>query len=348
VSAPVRTRVALLLAALVIVAAACSDDGPETAATTEPPGCAPARAAEPGTATRTTTHDDLDRSYELTIPAAYDGITPVPLVLNLHGFGSDGAEENDYTRMPDAAGARGYVVVAPDGGPLSVPSDSSAAADASAYDGMPFWNFFGSGGVTFGPGTTVPGLATDASQLGADDVGFLSTVVADLSAELCIDEERIYSTGMSNGAGMTTTLGCELGDTLAAIAPVSGVNLSGTCPGDAPMPVLAIHGDADDAVHYDGNFLLGFELGNPSVPDRMDQWAARNGCAADPATDAPAPDVVRTTWSCDGADTELWTVTGGGHVWPAPDRPAPDDTFDATEVILDFFDAHAREDAETG
>jgi polyhydroxybutyrate depolymerase len=348
VSAPVRSRVAPLLAALVIVAAACSDDGPQTAATTEAPGCAPARAAEPGTSTRTTTHDDLERTYELTIPPAYDGTTPAPLVLNLHGFGSSGEGENTYTRMPEAAGGRGYVVVAPDGGPLSVPGESSAAGDASRYDGMPFWNFFGSGGVTFGTATTVAGLASDPSQLGADDVGFLSALVDDLSAELCVDASRIYSTGMSNGAGMTTTLGCELGGTLAAIAPVSGVNLSGTCPGDTPVPVLAIHGTADEAVHYDGNFLLGFELGNPPVPDRMDQWAQRNGCTGEPVTDEPAPSVVRTTWEGCVADTELWTVEGGGHVWPAPGRPAPDDTFDATEVILDYFDAHARAEGSGG
>lgn len=348
-----RLRDLVLVVGVTFAVASCSGDDSSTEAgaqptsmdattTTEPgsEGCEPARAAESGTVRRQLVHDGLERAYELSIPPDYDGEEPSPLLLDLHGFGSDGAQQNDYTGMPEAAGARGYVVVAPDGGPLSVPSD---APGGDRFDGTPFWNFFGSGEVSFGEGAAPLGLSGDASSLGANDVSFLTALVDELGGVLCIDEARVYATGMSNGAGMSTTLACEVGDRLAAIAPIAGVNLTGRCPGDDPVPVLAIHGDADRVAGYDGNLLLGFELGNPSVPDRMAQWARHNGCAPDPEIDEPFPGVVRSKWpDCDdGADTELWTVTGGGHVWPKVDGdpPAP---FDATDVVLDFFDTHTR------
>jgi polyhydroxybutyrate depolymerase len=235
----VRLRNLVLVVGATFAVASCSGDDSSTGVgappgsvgtttTTEPApeGCDPARAAEPGTVRRQLVHDGLERAYELSVPPGYDGEEPAPLLLDLHGFGSDGAQQNEYTGMPEAAGARGYVVVAPDGGPLSVPSD---APGGDRFDGTPFWNFFGSGEVSFGEGAAPLGLSGDASSLGADDVGFLTALVDELGDELCIDEARVYSTGMSNGAGMSTTLACEIGDRLAAIAPVAGVTTQCRC-----------------------------------------------------------------------------------------------------------------------
>ncbi|MCZ7524904.1 MAG: hypothetical protein M5U14_00035 [Acidimicrobiia bacterium] len=254
-----------LAAALVTVlaAAACSgsdgggpaaDAAPATTAgastTTAVTACDPARPAPSGRERRTTVHDGIEREYTLSIPASYDGATPAPLLLNLHGFGGTADAQDERTGLPEAGGARGYVVVTPQGLPISIPSGIPGAGDAARFEGIPFWNFFGSGEVDFG-GAVLPG-GVDPSELGADDVGFLSGLLDELEEELCVDPDRFYSTGMSNGAGMTTTLGCELGERLAAIAPVSGVNLTGRCPGDAPVSVLAVHGDADPAVVYEG------------------------------------------------------------------------------------------------
>jgi polyhydroxybutyrate depolymerase len=322
--------------ALALLAAACGgDDGPQAAS------CSPARPAQAGTTDRSMTHDDLERVYQLSVPSSYDGTTAAPLILNLHGFGQTGGLQNEATDMPERGGARGYVVVAPDGAPLNVPA-GPAGAPAEQYDGRPFWNFFGSTGVEFDEGSGATSSPVQPSQLGADDVGFLSALVDELDAELCIDETRIYATGLSNGAGMTTTLGCELGERLAAIAPVAGVNLTGACGGDAAIAILAVHGDADEAIHYEGNYLLGFELGNPSVPDRMQQWAEHNGCAAEPEVVESTGGVVRSTWpDCDaGAGTELWTIVDGPHAWPTGDP------IDTTDVVLDFLDEHTLSDRE--
>jgi len=306
--------------------------------------CSPSRAAQAGTTARTMQLDGLERRYQLTIPDRYNGRRAAPLVLNLHGFGGTGEAQDALTDMPKLAAARGYVIASPDGGPLKVPLGVVPGAEsAGAFEGRPFWNIFSPGTVDFGPphGTN---LGIESSLVGADDVRFVTQLLDALEQELCIDTHRVYATGMSNGAGMATTLGCELGKRFAAIAPVSGVNLTGKCPGRGAVSVLAVHGDADDTVVYNGNGLLGFQFGNPSVRERMDQWAKRDGCSLRPVTKRPEAGVTVTRWrGCvKGVDAQLWTIAGWGHEWPRAASAGQRGVIDATKVVLDFFDAHRR------
>ncbi len=335
--------VALLVSAVAATGGATGLPSVGTGATPAP-RCTPARRANHGTVEQTLQYGGLDRRYELTIPKRYDGRRPVPLVLNLHGFAGTGPAQNRGTDMPAVAGKRGYVVVAPDGGPLKVPLNIVPGAEnAGQYEGMPFWNIFSPGVVDFGP-PHGQNLGLDSSAVGADDVGFVAQLLDTLNAQLCLDANRVYAAGMSNGAGMATTLGCNLGDRLAAIAPVSGVNLTGTCPGNGAVSVLAVHGEADDTVNYGGNGLLGYQFGNPSVPERMDQWAERDGCDPTPTTKHPRKGLTVERWRGCAAGTavELWTIAGWGHRWPRAKSAGDPGTIDATRVVLDFFDAHRR------
>jgi polyhydroxybutyrate depolymerase len=261
-------------------------------------------------------------------------------VFNLHGFGGDIVSQDASTDLPALAGERGYIVVTPQGAPLDVPRGGPAAAREAGFEGLAFWNFFGSDpGEVTANGATIP-----LANLGADDVAFIDTLLDTVGAEYCVDADRVFSTGMSNGAGMSATLGCELGDRFAAIAPVSGVNLSGGCRGDDPVSVLAIHGDADPIAGYGGHSLMGFDLGNPSVPDRMVAWASFDGCRPEPTVDESTPGLAVTRWAdCDdGIAVELWTLAGWGHEWPRAATASQPGVIDATTVVLDFFDAHRR------
>jgi polyhydroxybutyrate depolymerase len=339
-------RAGCVVAALLIAAAATIGQANAQAGARETgaPRCTPARRADPGTVQQILQYGGLDRRYELTIPKRYDGRRPSPLVFNLHGFEGTGRTQNRGTDMPAVAGKRGYVVVAPDGGPLKVPLNLVPGAEnAGQFEGRPFWNIFSPGAVDFGP-PRGQNLGLDSSAVGADDVGFVAHLLDMLSGALCLDSRRVYVTGMSNGAGMATTLGCNLGDRLAAIAPVSGVNLTGACPGDTPVSVLAVHGDADDTVLYAGNGLLDYQFGNPSVPERMAQWAERDGCDPTPSTKRPRKGLTVERWrGCTaGTAVELWTIAGWGHEWPRARSAADRGRIDATRVVLDFFDAHSR------
>jgi polyhydroxybutyrate depolymerase len=332
----------LLACGLSALAACGSDDGAAEDTDDAPARCEPARSTDPGPSPRTISVDGLDRQYLVHLPPAYDVTTPAPLVFNLHGFGGDIDEQDTATGLPQAAGERGYIVVTPQGAPLSVPADAAGVSGSAGFEGGSFWNFFGSsdpGTLTDRGGATLP-----IPRLQTDDVGFIDRLLDTMLDEYCVDSGRVFATGMSNGAGMSTTLGCELGGRFAAIAPVAGVNLSGACPGDDPVSVLAIHGDADAIASYGGNNLLGFQLGNPSVPDRMAAWAAYDGCDVEPTIDRSTPGLAVTSWSgCDdGTDVELWTLAAWGHRWPRATEAGQPGVIDATDAVLDFFNDHGR------
>lgn len=65
------------------------------------------------------------------------------------------------------------------------------------------------------------GRQTKANKLGIDDVKFVRQLLQSLEAAYAIDTTRIYATGISNGGFMTSRLGCEMGNKLAAIAVVA-------------------------------------------------------------------------------------------------------------------------------
>lgn len=81
-----------------------------------------------------------------------------------------------------------------------------------------------------------------------DDLAYdddLHTLLAEL---LPIDADRVYATGMSNGAAMSHRLACERPGRYAAIVAVAGANQAFGSPGCNPAtrtPILQVHGTAD-------------------------------------------------------------------------------------------------------
>jgi len=285
----------------------------------------------------------VDRGFDLTVPAGWDGSAPLPLIIAYHGGGGNrqateritcpGGDTDDPGCLDALAGARGYAVVAPDG------TGGRPLRDVRT------WN---AGGVAY--------CASGAAcAQGIDDIGYTDQLLDEVRAAIPVDPQRIYATGISNGGAMSHRLACERPDVLAAIAPVSGANQfaddGGAC---GQMAVLHIHGTKDPAWLFDGG-EGGIDAGiKTSVAATMDGWAARNGCTGDPV-DTPLPDTTddgvtstRRTWQGCAQATELIIEDGAGHAWPngfqyfSSDRIGiPTHDF-GSEVILDFFDAHAR------
>ena len=57
------------------------------------------------------------------------------------------------------------------------------------------------------------------------DVTFITQLLYDVEARLCIDTSRVFAAGMSNGAQMSSLLSCRLPDRVAAIAQLREVRL---------------------------------------------------------------------------------------------------------------------------
>ncbi len=291
--------------------------------------CAKARPHDPGTTAATFDHDGVERTYNLSVPEGYDGKTQAPVILSFHGLGESKDAHDGQTRLPVEGTARGYVVVTPQALPVELPLND----DGSGVT-IPFWNVtpVTEGGVYEQPG----GLDAE------DDVAFVGELVKSLAKELCLDTKHVFVTGMSNGAGMAIQLACLFPNRYAAAAPVAGGNMTTECPAKRPIPVLSVHGDADALAVYEGGTVAGFELGNPSVEERMAELAKLDGCTRTPKVDDVSPDVTKRTWTgcTKGNDVVLFTIHGGPHVWPGAAAPV-----DATTEILEFFDAHGGDAA---
>ena len=274
------------------------------------PGCGTS-LLQPGTQSNLTLmFDGVERTYDLLVPDNYDGDTPLPLVFNFHGFGSNPTEQAFFSQMNTTAASRGFAVVYP------------AGLDDS-------WN----GGACCG----------NSMADGVDDVGFTRALAAALQDELCVDRRRIFATGMSNGGFLSHRLGCEAADLFAAVAPVAAV--LGIAPEDCSpsrvMPIHHTHGTMDQLVPYEGGGLAD----SLSVRESIEGWVQRNGCDPEPTVTFDTEPVVCETWSDCGEQGHvvLCTAQDVGHCWPGNDFcPFGMSTtvMHASEAMADFFEAH--------
>ena len=89
-------------------------------------------------------------------------------------------------------------------------------------------------------------LAMGGRKFGEDgnrDLKFFDAMLATLRQKLSVYNERIYTTGFSNGTGFSYLLWAERGDTLAAIGAVAGVLAhSEKSRLHQPRPLIAIFG----------------------------------------------------------------------------------------------------------
>lgn len=273
--------------------------------------CVSADAPAPGTQTWTVHSGGVARSVRVHVPPGYDHRQPTPVVLGFHGLGSNAGQQAALSRMDAKSDAAGFLAIYPEG-----------------TGDTPSWN----AGACCG----------EATQQDVADVAFVRDLVAIARERLCVDDDRVFATGMSNGGFLSHRLACELADRVAAVAPVAGVIGVTSCSPSRPVSVMHFHGTADTLVPYTGSPLLGF----PGVMTTATEWAVRNGCDATPASESVAPDVRCDTWSgCDaGTEVTLCTVEGGGHTWPGG-TPLPfgvTSGYSATDAMWEFFLRHPR------
>jgi polyhydroxybutyrate depolymerase len=227
---------------------------------------------------------------------------PRPLVIALHGAGETGQDFANDTGFSRLADREDFLVAYP----------SAGSANA-------FWNMSGS----------VPG--------GSNDVEVIERSLDQLEAAVCVDSARVFVTGVSNGGGMTARLGCELSERLAGVASVAGgYRALPPCKPERPLPVLEIHGTADQVVPYAGKP----PDYNGSVKRWLWLWRRIDGCQGKADRLVPAPGVTEIAWRHCTAGTRVEHVRldGQAHGWPGGARtdppPAP---FAATWRTWQFF-----------
>jgi polyhydroxybutyrate depolymerase len=228
---------------------------------------------------------------------------PRALVIALHGAGETGpdfAADTGFSRLADRDR---FLVAYPSGvGPRS------------------FWDISGAPPAT-----------------GPEEVVELRTSLDALEDSACVDDARVFVTGVSNGGGMAARLACELSDRIAGVAPVAGGYSSlPACHPARPLPVLEIHGTGDQVVPYGGQPPA--HAG--SVTRWLRQWRSIDGCHGPALHIEPGAGVHELAWRhcASGTLVEHVRLDHQAHGWPGGPRtqplPAP---FSATWRTWLFF-----------
>jgi len=261
------------------------------------------------------TQDSLVRYYNLYVPASYTGDDAVPLILNFHGYTSSAEAQMEYGDFRKIAEREQVIIALPQG-------------TKHPENGFSYWN-------------------AHWEEDGVDDVGFASAMIDKIANGYNINTDRVYSTGMSNGGFMSYTLACALNDKIAAVASVTGsmtlAQLDTMCKPENPIPVMEIHGTADNLVPYGGN-----NDWMAPIEDVIAHWLKNNNCT-EPAKVTQIEDVNTEDGcniekhhytNCENKSSIIFLkVINGGHTWPGTSKyiGVTNKDIDASEEIWKFF-----------
>jgi polyhydroxybutyrate depolymerase len=195
---------------------------------------------------RDLTHDSQLRDYNVYAPASYHGLSPVALVVDLHGAGSNKEEQRAISGWVAKANALGILVAYPDGI-----------------------------GNTWNAGVCCGGNSED-------DVGFIRAMLDAIELEGNVDASHIYVTGLSNGGAMSHRLACEAADVFAAAAPLAFPtpynDFATECQPSTEIPLLLSMGLTDVVVPYESGTFGG-------AVESFEAWRQKNSCGPEAPED---------------------------------------------------------------
>ena len=349
---PNRARQLAAVLLITSLTTACAVDSPPADRAEEvapiSAGCGTAPPVPPGeSAAFAMRVGELEREYLLHLPPDYDAGRATALVLDFHGYTGRAAGEEAYTGLSQQADEHGYAVVYPQGSGFEdddgqlITSWNDLAGSASSGPQGPICSETADY-YAFPPECGEPTPCVWATC--HDDLGFIERLLDRLETDLCVDLDRVYATGMSNGGMFVHRLGCDMPQRFAAIAPVGGTLARGfACAPDLPLAMMNIYGSRDGYVSQRGDMSSdGYYYESAEVV--LDKWAGLGAQGCDAATTAyetsrdgalglacvqhdncaSGAEVVHCTWD-------------GAHDWPQAEGERV-----GNEVIWEFFSKHTR------
>lgn len=171
---------------------------------------------------------------------------------------------------------------------------------------------------------------------GNKDVDFILAVVDSMARRYGIDRDRVYATGFSMGGMLSWYLTCKIPDKIAAVVPGNGFPLYGMsgCSEVRHVPVLHIHGSADDFVKYTdfvGSFLPAqvSRYGCPTVPAKTKPYPVgvngRNAAQLAQPSQSFRDDYGPCEKNGLKSEISFLSVTGMIHDWATPGKANTND-----------------------
>lgn len=279
------------------------------AAPREPaPGCTKPVGSQPLAFRGHIARPEGSRAYEVRLPAAADPQHPARVVFILHPFGSTALDYLNATHFPEIFNPAGWAVVAPDG-----VNRSFNAGDCCGQ----------------------------ASREKVDDVGFLLAIIDDLKERACIQPERVYLAGFSNGGFLSQAFACAHPERVGAIQSVGGMVGVHPCEPKEPVSALIVNGIGDDVIPVDG----GGPYHTHSLGETLDTWRDAGGCEdlpGDGGVSRSVVGVVCRTQSCREGRTLESCLAPYAHVWMVKSHPAGDvgSARQTAREVKEFFELH--------
>ncbi len=246
------------------------------------------------------------REYQLYVPPGLTG-TSVPLLLSLHGAGSNGLEDEISTGWSPFAAANDFIVAYPDA--LTDPLDPSGP-----YLGGGVWNPY---------------------TMNSTDVPFLRQVVSQIESTYCIDTSRVYVDGWSNGAVMSQRVACDAADVFAAADSYAGGDP--TVEADSGLPAGSYSGEPCTPTRpISVSLIVGQEdFTYFGLAENTSLWEGIDGCSATPVAETDQYGSSDTYSCADGSELYTRVVDDTSHNWPVGAQGE-----DQRERIWDFFMAN--------
>lgn len=267
---------------------------------------------------RTIVQGSETREYILHIPESYDSNTPIPLVINFHGFGGCAVDYSttigEFYDLNSTADNNNFIVAYPQ----AVVREKGAA----------YWE----------PGDN------GSQNINENDVYFTEQLISDIRIEYNVDTSRVYAVGYSNGGMMAYDVACSGSDFIAAVGIMSGIMLSRTCDATNDYTsIIHFHGIEDGILTYEGN------QDYQSVSDVVNFWLNHNNIPSSSlvTTELNSGDVLRDEYTGGNENTSivLYTVNSehdkpGGHVWFSDDI----DGTSPNQILWDFLSTYSLDD----
>lgn len=238
-------------------------------------------------------HNTIARTYKTHIPACYNPTTPTPLVIALHGGGGNGDTIEKQLDMNAKAEEECFIALYPDGSSQTAPTHQH-------------WN----------AGPRITDWYSYIQNI--NDTDFISTLIEKMKTDYSIDENKVYVTGVSNGAMMAYRLACEISNKITAIAPIAGGILNITCTPSEPVSIIHFHGLDDKMYPFDGGVSCAVPDNFKSVPNTIQDWIAIDHCQNQPIITYRLGEASCETYNgCDSStEITLCTIENGGHTIP--------------------------------
>ena len=316
------------------------------------------------------TVDGQRRSFNVHFPTGFRGKghkkNPNDLVIIYHGYGDSAEQFEVTTGLSDTADREGFIVVYP---------DALATDFVGSPEPIATWNDLSTSGSPGPAGTACdpnnPFLSPVAescaadphrdicnwSECATDDVGFSRAMLDQLEERLCINSDRVFIAGLSNGAMLAHRVVCQMPDRVAASALVIGRPFIGyNCAAlGQKVSLMQIWGTEDTIVPGTGEESVdGYRY--ISVDALEERWAGVASQSCDSAKLPHDPGVTNLSILCTqrgncqtGAEV-VQCALDMGHQWPSSDPNDPSRAMSPPEagdrfmndVIWSFFDRNPK------